>query len=89
MHHSDFADIAPLADGDFLYVNNTILEALTYEKTPFPVAKIPYNHIAGTYATNSSSSYVYYQLNNTTFVETLWDDTSLRWVPKNITVDTA
>ncbi len=89
MHSPAFADIAPLAKEGFLSVNNTTLEAFTFDKTPFPVAKIPYNHIAGTYPTNSSNSYVYYQLNNTTFVENLWDDTSGRWVPKNITVDTA
>ena len=89
MHHSDFADIAPLAGGGFLSVNNTILEAFSLANPPFPVAKIPYTHIAGTYATNSSNSYVYYQISNTTFVENLWDYTSRRWVPKNITLDTA
>lgn len=89
MHPSDFADIAPLVHGGFLSVNNAILETFTNFQNQFPVTKIPYNHIAGTYATNSSNSYVYYQLNNTTLVEILWDDTSSRWVPKNITVDTA
>lgn len=88
MHHSDSADIAPLAGGGFLSVNNTILKAFTGYETPIPVAKIPYDHLAGTYATNSSNSYVYYQLNNTTFVEYLWDNTSGVWVPKSITIDT-
>ena len=89
MHLSDFADIARLARSGFLSVSNTTLEAFTPLNPPLPVAKIPYNHIAGTYATNSSNSYVYYQISNTTFVEYLWDDTSGVWVPKNITVDTA
>lgn len=89
MYDSDFADIAPLAGGGFLSINDTILEAFTYDNPPFPVAKIPYNHIAGIYATNSSNSYVYYQINDTTFIEYLLDSTSSVWVPKNITVDTA
>lgn len=68
--------------------NSTLTLDDADETLPPPQNRIPYNHIASTDSVNSTSIYVYYQLNDATFVENLWDDTSGFWVPKNITITT-
>ena len=64
-----------------------LIDILTRPNTPwlwYPwVATASHN----TYAANSSSSYIYYQPSDNTFVENLWDSTSVDWIPNNITIE--
>lgn len=56
---------------------------------PLPEASFPYTRMASTFAKNSTSSYLYHQITDTTFAEELWDGTSGFWISNNITIDTA
>lgn len=53
-----------------------------------PKNRFPYPHFASTWATNSTNSYVYHQLNDTVIAGELWDGgESDFWISKNITID--
>ncbi|KAI4222521.1 MAG: hypothetical protein L6R36_006089 [Xanthoria steineri] len=70
--------------GGLLSIHNSSLQS-SDRSLPPPKNTIPYDHIASTNSINSSKVYFHYQLNDATFVENLWDDTSGFWSPKNIT----
>ena len=53
---------------------------------PLPQLSIPYHHIASTHSINSSTIFVYYQLNDTAFGESQWDDASGFWIFRNMRI---
>ncbi|KAL8883364.1 MAG: hypothetical protein Q9215_008263 [Flavoplaca cf. flavocitrina] len=85
-----FSDMAWLAAGGPLVLNQSnTLSSFTDLPGP-PEDRIPFDHIASTYATTSDRlSYVYYQLDDSTFAERAWDEPSGTWIPNNVTIDTA
>ncbi|KAL8918690.1 MAG: hypothetical protein Q9172_005319 [Xanthocarpia lactea] len=89
-----FSDMAWLATSDVLVLDQSNLETLSPSSFSTSVGppedKIPFDHIASTYATSSDgTSYVYYQLDDSTIAERTWDQTSGTWIPNEVKIDTA
>ncbi|KAL8671110.1 MAG: hypothetical protein Q9168_004379 [Polycauliona sp. 1 TL-2023] len=88
------SDLAPLAGGSVLLLNQSELDislgtSNVHAQVTLPIDRLPFDHIASSFATGSNKSYVYYQLDDSTFVEDLWDGTSGFWIPTNVSIDTA
>ena len=85
--------MAWLATTEILVLDQSNLDTLTSVYTTSlgpPEDRIPFDHIASTYATNSDgTSYVYYQLDDSTIAERTWDQTSGTWIPNEVKIDTA
>ena len=79
-----------LAAGDLLWFNQTTLQ-LDFANpgaVPSPEAPFPYRRLASAFRTNATQSYVYHQLNESTFVEDVWVESGF-WLPStNISVKT-
>lgn len=76
-----------LAGGETLGFNGTDLmrigysDNITASKTPFA-----YQRIGSTFAANTTESYIYHQVNGSTFVEEVWDQNGF-WLPgTNVTI---
>ncbi|KAL9583823.1 MAG: hypothetical protein Q9203_004915 [Teloschistes exilis] len=87
------SDVAPLAQGGALFLSHSTsqygFDPIAYGgTTQSPTSRFPFNRLTSTYATNSNSTYLYHQLNDTVLAEELWDGTSGFWISSNITIDT-
>ena len=58
------SDMAPLAANQVLLLDNPSLEFNPLYSLPLPEGGIPFEHLESTVSSDSTSSYVYYQVNN-------------------------
>lgn len=54
-----------------------------------PNALFPFQRLSTTYALNTTKTYLYHPIDDTTLGGKLWDGTSDFWLSTNITIDTS
>ena len=86
------SDIAIFGSSDIggIWINGTqpvpILTA-GFNAATVPDNKFPFKRLASVTSTDNSASYLYHQINGTTFAEEQWDDALQAWLsPEYITV---
>ncbi|KAL8899410.1 MAG: hypothetical protein Q9207_006216 [Kuettlingeria erythrocarpa] len=92
----NFSDIVLLSsklgfDNHALWLNGSRLEGNTdLTSVGMPRTAFPFQRLAGTYAANSTKTYLYHQLDDSTLAEEFWDDAkSTVWFSNNITIEVA
>ena len=55
----------------------------------YPTLRFHLTALASTFVGLETETYVYHQLNGSTFAEDLWDGTSETWISSNFTINTA
>ena len=84
IHQSDitgFGSQSPLA----LWINGTqpaLIPTVTEytESATLPSNEFPFKRLASVTSTDGSATYLYHQMNGTTFAEEQWDDTLRAWL---------
>ncbi|KAL8636975.1 MAG: hypothetical protein Q9226_009177 [Calogaya cf. arnoldii] len=62
-------------------------QSLTVDGRPSPNAPFPFQRLSTTSATNTTKTYLYHQINDSTIGEEYWDGTSGFWLSNNLTTD--
>ncbi|KAL8908882.1 MAG: hypothetical protein Q9171_005279 [Xanthocarpia ochracea] len=85
------SDIISLSDGGAAWFNASTPIFVDHNAItlPSPKSSFPFHRLASTFAKFEIETYVYHQLNGSTFAEDLWDGASGAWISSNFTVDTA
>ena len=73
------------------WVNGTKLaHAINLELAPAPAdgpsSPFPYKRLGGASPFNATFFYIYHQMNDTTFAEDHWDETTEVWTSNNVTI---
>ena len=90
---TDLADMDDSAATDLIFLHGDVMAwfnktSLVMNGAPLPTSSFPYKHLAGTSKVNTTESYIYHQLNETTIAEEYWDGgRSDFWITRNITID--
>lgn len=84
------SDIAAFGIQSGIWINGTqpaLIQTEYDESTTLPSNEFPFTRLASVTLTDGSATYLYHQMNGTTFAEEQWDDTLRAWVrPEYITV---
>lgn len=78
------SDIAMFADS-YIWINGT--QPVANADGPTPVTPFPFARLASAYPADDGSTFLYHQINDTTFAEEHWDSSSEAWLtPDYITI---
>lgn len=78
------SDIAMFATS-YIWINGT--QPVAGPDSPTPVTPFPFARLASVYPADGSSTFLYHQINDTTFAEEHWDSSSEAWLtPDYITI---
>ena len=78
------SDIAMFAT-NYIWINGT--QPVAGPDGPTPVTPFPFARLASVYPADGSSTFLYHQINDTTFAEEHWDSSSEAWLtPDYITI---
>ena len=84
------SDIAAFGSAHGIWINGTqpvLIETRDYEKVMLPSNEFPFTRLASATSADQSTTYLYHQMNGTTFAEEVWDDALENWLnPEYITV---
>lgn len=79
------SDIAMFSGISYIWIDGTQPVSGTYE--PPPNNSFPFSRLASAYSADQLSTFLYHQMNDTTFAEEHWDSSSGAWLaPEYITI---
>ena len=82
INQSDIAIFGSLFYGIWINGTQPVLISMTENPTAtVPDNQFPFRRLAGLTLTDGSGTYLYHQMNGSTFAEEQWDETLQRWLP--------
>ena len=70
------SDVATVGRSDAIWINGT--QPVTFENAP-PNISFPFTRLASVVSADQSMTFLYHQINGTTFAEETWDESLKTW----------
>ena len=71
------SDVATVGQFDAIWINGT--QPVTFQNAP-PNISFPFTRLASVDSADRSMTFLYYQINGTTFAEETWDESRKTWL---------
>ena len=77
------SDIAGFSSGYAIWINGTQPALVKFSSgiPPLPSNEFPFKRLASVSSADQSATFLYHQMNDTTFAEEQWDDVMQAWLP--------
>ena len=73
------SDVALFGSGNFIWINGT--QPVTDSEGTTPNISFPFTRLASVNTVDQSMTFLYHQINGTTFAEEQWDNSESIWLP--------